>query len=259
MTRGRRGAPAGRDPRELVEGWAGDPGLSGSARGEFTLVLANQLCGALWGGVDPDPRLAEVQQAAALQALRGIAPRDPVEGMLAAQMVATHDAAMECFRRAHLPEQTSRAGRLALAHAGKLVRSFAALTRGAGPAPRQGPADRCGSSTSPSRPAARRSSAPYPGGGGWRKVRINPMQGAALADAPEPALRGPDAQREPVPLARGEGQAPLPDARRRAGERGARGERNGRYRTGARTAEARALRAALRALARANAEALDLV
>jgi hypothetical protein len=38
--------------------------------------------------------------------LRGVAPRDPLEGMLAAQMVALHDAAMERLRRAHLPEQT---------------------------------------------------------------------------------------------------------------------------------------------------------
>ena len=132
MTRGKRGAPAGRDPRDLVEGWAGDPGLSGSARGEFTLVLANQLCGALWGGADPDPRLLEVQQAAALQALRGIAPRDPVEGMLAAQMVATHDAAMECHRRASHPGQTPAGRDLALRHAGKLVRSYAALVEALG-------------------------------------------------------------------------------------------------------------------------------
>ena len=32
--------------------------------------------------------------------------RDVVEAMLAAQMVATHEAAMECFRRAALAEQT---------------------------------------------------------------------------------------------------------------------------------------------------------
>src|SRR3954453_16145805 len=31
--------------------------------------------------------------------VKGIGPRDIVEGMLAAQMVATHEAAMECLRR----------------------------------------------------------------------------------------------------------------------------------------------------------------
>ena len=41
------GCRRGPDPRALVEGWAGDPGLSGSAFGEFSLVLANQLGGAL--------------------------------------------------------------------------------------------------------------------------------------------------------------------------------------------------------------------
>jgi hypothetical protein len=34
--------------------------------------------------------------------------------MLAAQMVATHEAAMECFRRAHLPEQTFEGRQAAL-------------------------------------------------------------------------------------------------------------------------------------------------
>src|SRR4051812_47248380 len=38
--------------------------------------------------------------------VKGIGPRDVVEGMLAAQMVATHEAAMECLRRAALAEQT---------------------------------------------------------------------------------------------------------------------------------------------------------
>src|SRR5215212_9804910 len=41
--------------------------------------------------------------------VKGIGPRDVVEGMLAAQMVATHEAAMECLRQAALAEQTSPA------------------------------------------------------------------------------------------------------------------------------------------------------
>jgi hypothetical protein len=96
--------PATPDPRGLAKGWADQPAISGSARGEFTLALLDQACGANWSGMDPDPRLVEVQHTAVLRAMRGIAPRDPVEGMLAAQMVATRDAAMECHRRANLPE-----------------------------------------------------------------------------------------------------------------------------------------------------------
>jgi hypothetical protein len=32
--------------------------------------------------------------------LAGIAPKDELEGMMAAQLIAAHSAAMECFRRA---------------------------------------------------------------------------------------------------------------------------------------------------------------
>ena len=38
--------------------------------------------------------------------LEGIAPEGEIEGMLAAQMVATHSAAMECLKRAMLENQT---------------------------------------------------------------------------------------------------------------------------------------------------------
>src|SRR5215208_4607540 len=47
--------------------------------------------------------------------------------MLAAQMIVVHDAALECFRRAHLPEQTFEGRQAALGQASKLVRSYAAL------------------------------------------------------------------------------------------------------------------------------------
>jgi len=39
-----------------------------------------------------------------LAALIGIAPKDEIEGMLAAQLIAAHNAAMECYRRAMLAE-----------------------------------------------------------------------------------------------------------------------------------------------------------
>jgi hypothetical protein len=39
-------------------------------------------------------------------ALIGITPGDEPEGMIAAQLIAAHNAAMECYRRAMLGEQT---------------------------------------------------------------------------------------------------------------------------------------------------------
>jgi hypothetical protein len=49
------------------------------------------------GGRDASRRLAILGHGLSLSEL---------EGVLAAQMVATHSAAMECYRRAMLPDQT---------------------------------------------------------------------------------------------------------------------------------------------------------
>ena len=48
------------------------------------------------------------QYNAAIAGLIGIAPQDEIEGMIAAQLVATHNATMECYRRAMIGEQTLR-------------------------------------------------------------------------------------------------------------------------------------------------------
>ena len=48
---------------------------------------------------------APPQAAAAIAALDGIAPRDAMEGMLAAQMVVVHDAAMNCLHDATDPRR----------------------------------------------------------------------------------------------------------------------------------------------------------
>lgn len=58
---------------------------------------------------------------AAMSMLQGIRPTDEVEGMLATQMVATHNAAMECLRRAMIEGQTFEGRDQALKHAAKLL------------------------------------------------------------------------------------------------------------------------------------------
>jgi hypothetical protein len=59
--------------------------------------------------------------------LNGIEPKDELEGMMAPQLVAAHNAAMEWYRRAMIDEQNPEARREKLADAGKLSRSFATL------------------------------------------------------------------------------------------------------------------------------------
>lgn len=57
----------------------------------------------------------------ALELYESLQPADGAEGMLAMQMVGTHDAALECLRRAALPNQTFEGRDLALKHAQRLM------------------------------------------------------------------------------------------------------------------------------------------
>ena len=70
---------------------------------------------------------------AAYEALQEIAPRSELEGMLAGQMIASHNAAMECLRRAMMESQTFEGRDLNLKHATKLMglyeRQLAALDK----------------------------------------------------------------------------------------------------------------------------------
>jgi hypothetical protein len=79
--------------------------IGGSKSDTFNNVLANQVAGSLWLK-HADAEGHEKLLSAAVAGLVGIAPRDELEGMLAVQMIAVHNAVMECHRRAMLSEQT---------------------------------------------------------------------------------------------------------------------------------------------------------
>ena len=79
--------------------------LGGSTDDNFNNVLASQVSQALWlANSDKDER--ECQLQAAISAMLGVQPRDELEEMLGAQMIATHNAALVCFRRAMHKEQS---------------------------------------------------------------------------------------------------------------------------------------------------------
>jgi hypothetical protein len=87
-------------------------------------VLLNSVVNAQYlNSSDQEVRQRVVKSA--LEAMAGIAPRDEVEGMLAAQMVACHSAAMDCYRRAMIPEQTIEGRKMNLSFATKLTRTYA--------------------------------------------------------------------------------------------------------------------------------------
>jgi hypothetical protein len=88
--------------------------------------LLNQVANTLWVA-HADKETQTKQFAAAALAMIGAKPADELEGMLGAQMVAAHSAAMECYRRAMLPDQTFAGREANLRHAAKLSRVCADL------------------------------------------------------------------------------------------------------------------------------------
>ena len=100
--------------------------LGGSKSEAWNQTIADQAINSLWLKNADDGTRERLAQAT-VYALIGIEPRDEIEGMLAAQMLACHNAAMECYRRAMIGEQTFVGRSEALNQANKLSRTHATL------------------------------------------------------------------------------------------------------------------------------------
>jgi hypothetical protein len=79
-----------------------------------------------------DEEKRDKMRAIVTAGLTGIAPRDEMEGMIAAQMLACHDTAMGCFKDALNSKLHGRLWYEYLEQAGKLTRAFAMLLCGSG-------------------------------------------------------------------------------------------------------------------------------
>jgi hypothetical protein len=95
--------------------------IGGSNFDAWNSTIANQATGSIWHGHNPDAERIHERQVASLSLLAGISPNDEFQGMLAAQLLASHNAAMECYRRAMIGEQTFEGRRENLSHANKLT------------------------------------------------------------------------------------------------------------------------------------------
>jgi hypothetical protein len=101
--------------------------ISGSDSPDFSNLLIDQVANVL--GREPDDFDEWGRQTeATLAAIVGIEPRDEIEGMLVAQLIASHNAATECYRHAMLRNQTFDGRHENLKQATKLSRTYAALT-----------------------------------------------------------------------------------------------------------------------------------
>ncbi len=96
----------------------------GSAAEFVEAHLGKEVFHALWlgDGLTKDQTAERLVLAFAL--LQGIKRQGEIEGMLGAQMVATHSAAMECLRRAMVQGQTFEGRDQNLKHAAKLLAIF---------------------------------------------------------------------------------------------------------------------------------------
>jgi hypothetical protein len=100
--------------------------FGGSMNDSFNNILMNQAFNTLWTThSDKDARKQQI--LAALTAMHAVRPVDEMEGQIAAQMVATHAAAMECYRRAMIGDQSFESRRENLNQAAKLTRLHADL------------------------------------------------------------------------------------------------------------------------------------
>src|SRR6516164_8860610 len=100
--------------------------VGGSRSDHWNNILANQTLQSLWLK-HSDQETRDKQYSAIVAALIGIGPKDELEGMMAAQLIAAHNAAMECYRRTMIGEQSFEGRRENIAQANKLSRAFATL------------------------------------------------------------------------------------------------------------------------------------
>ena len=186
--------------------------IGGSNSDDWNNRIANETINALWlKHLDGEMRQREM--VTAVYGLIGIHPGDELEGMMAAQLIASHSAAMECYRKAMLPEQSFEGRREALNQANKLSRSFATLLetlnryRGKGQQKvtvehvhvHAGGQAVVGAVSTPR--------------GGIASKDEEQRHAKQLGHAPEPPMRSQDPPRDPVQVA-SDGKRPMPDARR---------------------------------------------
>lgn len=94
---------------------------AGSVDSDFCCKLLNQAVNA-----SPSAGLETVDNSNAVAAaMTGLAPRNELEGLLAAQMTACHNAAMECLRRACVKDQTFEGRKMNMTFADRFMRTFA--------------------------------------------------------------------------------------------------------------------------------------
>jgi hypothetical protein len=184
--------------------------IGGSRSDRWNRIIADQVMQALWVK-NSSPGEQEKQLTAAVAALVGIAPKDELEGMMAAQLIAAHNAAMECYRRAMLGEQTFEGRRENLTQANKLSRTYAALIEALNRHRGKGQ-----QKVTVEHVHVHKGGQAIVGNietGGGARPKPEEQSHVQIAHAHEPAMWSQDESRDAVPVA-GHEERPMQDARR---------------------------------------------
>jgi hypothetical protein len=186
--------------------------VGGSMSDDWNNLVANQTTQTLWFFADSDPEEIRRECHAAVDALMGIKPGDELEGMIAAQLIACHNASMECYRRAMIRDQAFEGRREAWSQANKLSRTYAALldalNRHRGKGQQKVTVEHVHVHAGGQAVVGM---VQTPGGGDQPKSEDQP-HARQIAHAPGATMPRADAPRQPMPVACDEERS-LPDAR----------------------------------------------
>jgi len=185
--------------------------VGGSRSDHWNNIIARQTVKSLWLK-HSDEETADSQRKATVSALIGIGPKAEIEGMITAQLIAAHNASMECYRRAMLGEQTFEGHRENLNQANKLSRTYAtlldALNRHRGKGQQKVTVEHVHVHAGGQAVVG---VVETPGGGDQPKSEDQP-HARQITHAPQPAVWSEDKERQSVPVS-GDAERPLPDAR----------------------------------------------
>ena len=187
--------------------------IGGSQSLDWNIMLGSQVAQALWVKNSDDESIKRQVNATA-DALIGIDPKDELEGMMAVQLLSAHNAAMECYRRAMLGEQTPEGRRENLNQANKLSRTWATLLEAFNRHRGKGHQKVTVEHVHVHAGGQAVVGVVETSGGGDRTKLEEQPHAKQIAHAQEPTLRSADAEREPVPIARDEKRT-LQNARRK--------------------------------------------
>ena len=189
--------------------------MGGSQSDQWNETLAGQAVLSLWTK-NSDSETSDKQLEGVLAALQGIGPKDELEGMMAAQLIAAHNATMECLRRAMIGEQTFEGRSENLSQANKLSRTFAtlieALNRYRGKGQQKVIVEHVHVHAGGQAVVGMVAAPGKPGGGDANKFEEQP-HAKQIAHAPEPAMPRPDPEPDVLPVT-SNGKRALSDARR---------------------------------------------